>query len=577
MNKVLGPIIFLLLVNTFAYGQDWSEEARLPGQAKCEIIHDHKVCFSPENRKNIYELNQHSAQRSIENGSEYVMQWPVTTTKMRLPKKTMDKIFNGNDSSLIRRFIFKIASSFIRFKSFKDVYEWMGLNTFPKSEAETGPNFIPSMGVLNDEAMGVTYLHRNGNIGLTFSCAACHSNNLFGVKVVGMTNRFPRANEAFVLGKKVVGNTPAIIYKAIANPDAEDYKMFKETKKAMEYVSVKDPLVLGLDTSLAQVGLSLELRANDEYASRKKRRMRRGFRNKKRNPLNYKPADSKPAVWWNLKYKTRWLSDGSIVSGNPVHTNFLWNEIGRGADLKELEQWLVDNTEKVKELTSYVFNTEAPQFNDFFPGRIDIAKAKRGEKIFLKSCKGCHGIYEKNWSQDNAAYLSYDEKIKTKKVWYHKKTPVIDVGTDPYRYQGMKYFSDRLNSLKISKTMGAVVKPQKGYVPPPLVGIWSRWPYFHNNSVPTLYDVISPDLKRPRYYRAVPSENKVTDFDFEKNGYPEISKIRKPYRYDKDYLYDARRKGMSNLGHTTMMQNQDGTAKFSHAEKLELIEFLKTL
>ena len=73
------------------------------------------------------------------------------------------------------------------------------------------------------------------------------------------------------------------------------------------------------------------------------------------NPLNYHPVDSKPSVWWNLKYKNRWLSDGSVVSGNPIFTNILWNEIGRGSDLKELEKWLDDNSKVVEDMTSFVF------------------------------------------------------------------------------------------------------------------------------------------------------------------------------------------------------------------------------
>ena len=35
----------------------------------------------------------------------------------------------------------------------------------------------------------------------TFSCAACHSSNLFGKTVLGMTNRFPKANEFFIKAK----------------------------------------------------------------------------------------------------------------------------------------------------------------------------------------------------------------------------------------------------------------------------------------------------------------------------------------------------------------------------------------
>ncbi|MEX1099936.1 MAG: hypothetical protein WEB87_05895, partial [Bacteriovoracaceae bacterium] len=223
----------------------------------------------------------------------------------------------------------------------------------------------------------------------------------------------------------------------------------------------------------------------------------------------------------------------------------------------------------------YVFNAKAPKYNDFFPGSINIERAKRGEKLFLKNCAGCHGQYDKGWSASEN--MEYEQKIKTTKVWYHKRTPVIDVGTDPLRREGMKYFYKDLNRLKISETIGTVVQPQGGYVPPPLVGIWARWPYFHNNSVPTLFDVLTPDYNRPDFYIAVPAQNKLADFDQLKNGYPAPSRIRMPFRKNKDYFFNATKAGLSNQGHTEMMLDDRGKEKFSRREKLQIVEFLKTL
>ena len=41
-----------------------------------------------------------------------------------------------------------------------------------------------------------------------------------------------------------------------------------------------------------------------------------------------------------------------------------------------------------------------------------------------------------------------------------------------------------------------IVTHSKGYVAPPLDGIWASAPYFHNGSVPTVYHVLFPD-ERP--------------------------------------------------------------------------------
>jgi hypothetical protein len=163
------------------------------------------------------------------------------------------------------------------------------------------------------------------------------------------------------------------------------------------------------------------------------------------------------------------------------------------------------------------------------------------------------------------------------KVTYHKKTPVIDVGTDPGRYLGMKEFADDLNRLQISKDIKTVVEPQKGYVPPPLEGIWSRWPYFHNNSIPNLCALLTVHTLRPKTYVAGKAINKQTDFDQECVGYPIGDKAPEAWKNDKDYFYDTQLEGLSNSGHDVKIFIKEGKEIYTQAEKSELIEFLKTL
>lgn len=556
----------LLFANNVLSNTDWSSQATLPGNKKCKEIHGHLKCYKDQNRENIWNLNEESLEESIDNGARHSLYYPVEITPLTIPLRSLETAFNQEHNSPIRRFIFKLSKKYSKLKSIDDIYNWLGLNAYPKTPDEVGINPIPYMEHLEKDPMGVTIRDEK----ITFSCATCHSADLFGTKVLGMTNRFTRANEFFISGQRAMKNTPKIFYKQLMKPTAHEYAIFLKTKESVNHVGLKKPLALGLDTSLAQVGLSLAKRNQDEYATFNKW-LERFPRN---NKLTKVAADSKPAVWWNLKYKTRWLSDGSIVSGNPIYTNFLWNEIGRGIDLKELENWLINNNETIKDLTAYVFATNAPRYNRYFPNQIDIDLAKKGQKLYLKNCSGCHGEYEKGWDQ-NAD--TYDMQIATTKVWYHEQTPVIDVGTDSHRYEGMQYFAEDLNRLKISKTIGTVVKAQKGYVPPPLVGIWARWPYFHNNSVPTLYDVISPDFERPKTYVAVAAMDKQLDFDSVKNGYPQPHLIREAFRKDKNFYFDTKIKGLSNMGHTKMLLDKQGTPKFSHDDKLSIIEFLKTL
>jgi hypothetical protein len=333
-------------------------------------------------------------------------------------------------------------------------------------------------------------------------------------------------------------------------------------------------VILGLDTSLAQVALSLAKRAEDSYATRTI--LSAEF--PRPNKLSTLISDSKPAVWWNVKYKNRWLSDGSIVSGNPVHTNFLWNEIGRGTDLKQLENWMTNSHEKIEALTAAVFASKPPRYEKFFGlESIDLEKAKRGQKHFVQSCQKCHGTYEKGWDQPFAFTKSKLKQIRNIKVTYHKKTPVIDVGTDPGRYLGMKEFANDLNRLQISKNLNAVVEPQKGYVPPPLEGIWARWPYFHNNSIPNLCELLTPGPNRIKGYFAGKALDKKTDYDHDCMGYPTGDKTPAQWTQNREYFYDSTKEGLSNLGHDERIFIKEGKEIYTTAEKKELIEFLKTL
>lgn len=533
---------------TWANSPDWSREAEVSG-----------------NRKNIYQFDSQEFQKRVMSGRKAALIYPVRASDLLIPYKPLKTFFESDPNDPVRRVLYEVARTVSPFKSMDDFYRYVGVHEFPlEAQAET-PNPLPLLSV--EEAsfpMGATLVKTENGDALTFGCAACHTSDLFGVKILGLTNRFPRANEFFRQGAQLTPYVDTFLFKDLLKTTEGERLLLVGAKKTVKWVGTKKPEVLGLDTSLAQVALSLAKRKKDPYATRTE--FSHYFPRK--NKLEKMVADSKPAVWWNVKYKTRWLSDGSIVSGNPVHTNFLWNEIGRGTDLKVLEKWLEENQHTVEDLTAAVFATEAPEYVKFFGEKsIDIAKARRGEKHFVQSCQKCHGSYEKDWSKS----------WSTVKVTYHKKTPVVNVGTDAGRYLGMAEFSEDLNRLAISKSMGTVVEPQKGYVPPPLVGIWSRWPYFHNNSIPNLCALLTKSSERPQTYWAGEARDKNTDFDQDCVGYPVGENTPASWKKDKDYFYDTRKEGLSNAGHDEKIFLKDGVEIYTQTEKSELIEFLKTL
>lgn len=520
MNKFLIFLFFTNLLCAQSVDQQWSADFQFPSKGKWAI----------ENRSNPFNFNLVQLSEAIVQGKLHALKYPVSITPLLFPYSVFEKAFDESEvNSPIRKLIYKILKLSSGFKSKKEFFEYSGHHSYPENESQDYSKLSYPAEKSRGLPMGATLINRYQAEGLTFGCASCHSADLFGKKILGLSARFPKGNELFLDAKKMKNTYKRSIGKYILGMSDGELKMMAETLETLDWVKAKKPVVLGLDTSLSQVGASLHYRQKDPYASKIKSEV------KKPHILENKAADSKPAVWWNLKYKTRWLSDGSLVSGNPVYTNFLWNEIGRGSDLKELESWIDQNQSTIKELTTSVFATHAPNYLDFFDEKeLNLQKAMRGEKQYKKYCERCHGQYIKNWSFDND--LSFKDLVKTKEVRYHKKTPVINVGTDPGRFEGMKYFSDDLNRLAIQKNKSILVKPQLGYVPPPLVGIWARWPYFHNNSAPTLCAVLTKTADRPSSYWAVKADDPETDFDKECNGYPHPSKISTKWKKQKKIL-----------------------------------------
>jgi hypothetical protein len=554
---ILHLFLFIIPLSVFAQA-DWSRDY--------EVTHP---------RENIYELSPKEFDVKVMRGRKHALFYPVTISELVIPYEPLKTFFESRPQDPVRKLLFDLAKIVSPFKSMDDVFKWLGIHKFPEQIQLENPNQIPQLSAQERALpMGATLRETLDGKALTFSCAACHTGDLFGVKVLGLTNRFPRANIFFQKGAHLAPYVNTFIFKKLLHSTEGERQILVRAKNNLKYVGTKAPASVGLDTSLAQVALSLAKRKQDEFATRTKL----SYRFPRANKLETMVADSKPAVWWNLKYKNRWLSDGSIVSGNPVYTNFLWNEIGRGTDLKKLEVWLKENNDTIEELTAAVFASRPPRYEKFFgEDSIDIEKAKRGQAHFIQSCQRCHGIYEKGWDSAYALTLSRTELIQNVKVIYHPRTPVRDVGTDPGRYLGMNEFAADLNRLAISKSLGTVVEPQKGYVPPPLEGIWARWPYFHNNSAPNLCAVLTISSKRPLTYVAGPARNKQTDFDSECVGYPLGDKAPQAWKRDPEFLYDTRKEGLSNKGHDEKIFIKNGLEVYTKDQKLELIEFLKTL
>lgn len=230
-----------------------------------------------------------------------------------------------------------------------------------------------------------------------------------------------------------------------------------------------------------------------------------------------------------------------------------YTAVGRGDFTKLLFQASVlgirDSTaarvaqEKFVHIAAWIRNLEVP----VYPKAIDQSLAERGKRIFLKECKGCHGTYDSPET-------------------YPNKVVSIDlIGTDPLyaSYAADSKIVDWYNkSWFATSSPTSWFEPEKGYIAPPLDGIWATAPYFHNGSVPTLYGVLNSSSRPEHWKRSEDSE----DYDWQEIGWQYKSKKGGGGRR----TYNTNLPGYGNQGHTFADSLSDG-------DRWALIEYLKTL
>ncbi|MCT4641574.1 MAG: hypothetical protein N4A33_04700 [Bacteriovoracaceae bacterium] len=203
-----------------------------------------------------------------------------------------------------------------------------------------------------------------------------------------------------------------------------------------------------------------------------------------------------------------------------------------------------------------------------YPFKIDYTLAIKGRKLFNKTCYKCHGTYEKD---------IYDLPIyKTVKF-----IPLKVVKTDEERLNFVtEDFLRLIQTNPLNDILTYVSRPnRRGYVAPRLEGIWSRFPYLHNASVPTLYDLLSSSKDRPIVFDLYKSGQR-NRFDEKKGGLlvnrdinsSSYKRLLKNAKKGKRFIYYTGRVGHGNFGHEYSFYS-----KLNHEDRIALIEYLKTL
>ncbi|TJY59480.1 hypothetical protein E4T66_13945 [Sinimarinibacterium sp. CAU 1509] len=230
-----------------------------------------------------------------------------------------------------------------------------------------------------------------------------------------------------------------------------------------------------------------------------------------------------PPVWWNFGHRPLKFFDGGMSSdaqrilisaftpagsANPVPFN-----------ISGAFEWIEQHDQ---DAAAWVLDRRSPAY----PEPVDTALAEQGAVLFHAkdlfaltanagrerpkggngSCAGCHGAYSPRYVHDTA----YLETAELEGVAGYI-VPRDLIGTDPRRVDGndqavaqtfendwfgypeQRGTENDCGDQNLDRIRG---DRENGYLAPPLYGVWATAPYFHNGSVPSVWEVLkSSDRK----------------------------------------------------------------------------------
>jgi mono/diheme cytochrome c family protein len=247
-----------------------------------------------------------------------------------------------------------------------------------------------------------------------------------------------------------------------------------------------------------------------------------------------------PAIW-NQRVRDgmnlHWDGNNSSVRERNFSAAF-----GAGATRDNVDSAAFDR------VTAWLQDLPPPAYP--FPITSDQSVLDRGKALYTEYCASCHDL-------DGDMIGEVD--------------PIDAIGTDRHRLDS---YTEKLAGIQLAYGDGynwdfQHFNKTNGYANAPLDGVWARAPYLHNGSVPTLWDLLTPQESRNGgrdfFYRGstVYDPGNVgfrTDIEQEADG-------RKPFRYV------VSEPGNGNQGHSGTAYGTD----LSDDDKHALIEYLKTL
>ena len=359
------------------------------------------------------------------------------------------------------------------------------------------------------------------------NCLACHAAPLFGELVIGLGNEFLDFTQNASIPVEQAG--------ALVSGESEILAWEKFADRIAVISTYMQTETIGVNPAN---NLTFALMAHRDVKSMQ-------WLDKPRlelPPIQVPPVSVPP--WWRMKKKHAMFAMGE---GRGDHASIMMTAAilctDSLQDLAQLDKYAPD-------ISAYIKSLEPPAY----PFPIDNQLAKEGEVVFEKNCSQCHGTYGDQHTYPN---LLVDIDV---------------VGTDPtlvdFAFTAGAAYVDWFNQSPFGDTASA--QPGRGYVAPPLDGVWSTAPFLHNGSVPTIRAVLDSATRPRMWHHRDRSSAAKTSYNQIDLGWHFIE----PSAQEKDasgaWLYDTNKPGYANHGHYF----GDG---LEHHERDAVIEYLKTL
>ena len=273
-------------------------------------------------------------------------------------------------------------------------------------------------------------------------------------------------------------------------------------------------------------------------------------------PANSPRSQVKVPNWWGYGEK-RFIGQFVDGFGDGAHAGWgLAVELAGTQTVQTFHQ-LMPKVEHAEELLGKLLPPA-------YPFTIEYEKVQTGKVIFEKNCAGCHGTYERDLA--GIPIFKAPKFIEIEKV-----------KTDEDRLEGNnEQFRHLVDTNPLSEYIKRHDRP-RGYFAPRLEGVWARFPYLHNASVPTLWDLLSPPEQRPRAFSLKDAGERYR-FDDKKLGLTlpsdakELAKLQVQAKKGNRQVYSTERIGHSAQGHWFKFSGE-----LTDHDKRNLIEYLKSI